>query len=70
MCKSLKMRVSKRLILYSIIIYGGAEARLRGVLEPPEPPPVHATEVSVEIVLIKYSTVTENIILEFLIFSY
>ena len=42
MCKSSKMRVSKRLIATSII-YGGAEARLRGVLEPPEPPPVHAT---------------------------
>ena len=39
MCKSSKMRVSKRLIATSII-YGGAEARLRGVLEPP---PVHAT---------------------------
>ena len=36
------MRVSKKLIATSIT-YGGAEARLRGVLEPPEPPPVHAT---------------------------
>ena len=44
MCKSSKMRVSKRLIATSII-YGGAEARLRGVLEPPEPPPVHATDI-------------------------
>ena len=44
MCKSSKMRVSKRLIATSII-YGGAEARLRGVLEPPEPPPVHATVI-------------------------
>ena len=42
MCKSSKMRVSKRLIATSII-YGGAEALLRGVLEPPEPHPVHAT---------------------------
>ena len=45
MCKSSKMRGSKRLIATSII-YGGAEARLRGVLEPPEPPPVHATALT------------------------
>ena len=41
MCKSSKMRVSKRAEADTSIIYGGAEVRLRGVLEPPEPPPVH-----------------------------
>ena len=45
-----KMRVSKRLISTSII-YGGAEARLRGV---PEPPPVHVPGTVHEINFINF----------------